>query len=348
MTRRTSVVMTALGGALVMAASLAAVALMRSGPAASEPASGSPGRDRITAGGSATPDDSLNAVPTTASASSPAASSPDATRPAGPTTPAATPATGPVKANPGPPVPPPPPAGGSGWRLVWADEFNGSGLDPARWNARNNTYVDYDLACITNRSQNVAVADGMLILRAQQESYTCGSQSRQYTAPYLDTNGKASFTYGAFETRAKSPNGPSNSTGLWPAFWMRPNDGGKGEIDVTELPGGTSYYRAATQAIFYDYTPIKQDHRHTFASGYPGDGFHTYRTEWEPGVLRWYIDGAEVYRRDRGTTPWLDEAFSRPFHLRLNVQVGGWLGNPNAGTTFPAEFQVDYVHVWQR
>ena len=57
---------------------------------------------------------------------------------------------------------------------------------------------------------------------------------------------------------------------------------------------------------------------------------------------------AQVYRRDRSTTPWFDEAFSRPFHLRLNFQVGGWLGNPNAGTTFPAEFQVDYVRVWQR
>jgi len=50
-----------------------------------------------------------------------------------------------------------------------------------------------------------------------------------------------------------------------------------------------SYYKAATQAIFYDYTPIKQDHRYTFPTGFPADGFHTYTTEWEPGVQVNYV-----------------------------------------------------------
>jgi beta-glucanase (GH16 family) len=235
-----------------------------------------------------------------------------------------------------------------GWKLVWHDEFDGSALDSSKWLAKDNTYVDYDLACITDAGANISVSGGMATLRAQKQQSSCGSQTRGYTTAYLTTEGKKAFTYGRFEVRARTPTGPNDSTGLWPAFWLRPDGGGVGEIDVVELPGGAAYYKAATQSIFYDYTPIKQDNRYTFPHGYPADGFHTYATEWEPGSLRWYIDGVQVYARDRSTTPWFDKAFSRPFHLRLNFQVGGWLGDPTASTKFPAGFEVDYVRAWQR
>ncbi len=235
-----------------------------------------------------------------------------------------------------------------GWRLVWSDEFDGPTIDRAKWNLRTNEGRDIDRGCNTDSPRNTFTSRGVLTLRALRETTRCSSQTRQYTQSYLDTIGKASFTYGRFEIRAKSPNGPTNSRGLWPAFWLRPDDGGKGEIDVVELPGGASYYRAATQAIFYDYTPVKQDQRYTFATGHAGDGFHTYTTEWEPGALRWYIDGKQVYERNRKTTPWFDEAFNKPYNIRLNFQVGGWLGDPDTATTFPADFQVDYVRVWQR
>ncbi|GAA3798275.1 hypothetical protein GCM10022226_17040 [Sphaerisporangium flaviroseum] len=241
-----------------------------------------------------------------------------------------------------------------GWRLVWSDEFNGTTLDKTKWNTRDSS-VDYDRACITSRPQNNFVSNGMLTLRAIKEDRTCAGGTRHYSTGYVDTmGGKASFTYGRFETRAKSPNGPTNSKGLWPAFWMRPNDGGNGEIDVTELPGGSQYYKASTVAIFRDYTPTKNDFRYTFPSGYPGDGFHTYTTEWEPGVIRWYVDGREIWRREGNTPTWLKDTlggdlnYNRKFNLRLNFQVGGWLGDPDASTVFPADFQVDYVRVWQR
>ncbi|MEU8040369.1 family 16 glycosylhydrolase [Streptosporangium sp. NPDC049078] len=240
-----------------------------------------------------------------------------------------------------------------GWKLVWSDEFDGTALDTKKWNPKDSS-VDYDRACITSRPENQFVRDGNLTVRALKEDWKCAGTTRHYTTAYLDTKGKASFAYGRFEVRAKSPNGPTNSTGLWPAFWMRPDDGGNGEIDVTELPGGAKYYKAATAAIFRDYTPTKSDFRYTFPSGYPGDGFHTYTTEWEPGVIRWYIDGKEIWRREGNTPAWLKETFGsdasykRKFHLRINFQVGGWLGDPDASTTFPADFKVDYVRVWQR
>jgi beta-glucanase (GH16 family) len=229
---------------------------------------------------------------------------------------------------------------------VWSDDFNGTTVDPTKWNARPREHRDIDLACITNRPQNIIVGGGNLTLRAQRETYDCG-EVRQYTVGYLDTIHKHSWTYGRFEARLRSPNGPTNSKGLWPAFWLRPEDGGQGEIDVVELPGGANWYQRATLAIFRDYTPTKQDTRVDLPSGYPGDGFHVYATEWDADSMVWYIDGVEVWRRDAGTTPWFG-IFNKPFNLRLNFQVGGWLGDPDAATAFPADLVVDYVRVYQR
>jgi len=247
------------------------------------------------------------------------------------------------------PTPTKPPGDPAGWRLVWGDDFTGGAIDRNKWNIRDNEGRSIDLGCNTDDPKNSFVGGGNLTIRALKETSVCSSQTRPYTQAYLDTIGKSSWTYGRFEMRAKSPNTPTESRGFWPAFWLRPNDGGNGEIDVTELPGGKEWYDKSTAAIFWDYSPVKQDVRIPMPNGgYPGDGFHTYTTEWEPGVLRWYIDGKQVWQRDRSTTPWFDQAFSRPYNIRLNFQVGGWLGNPDANTDFPADFVVDYVKVYQR
>lgn len=236
-----------------------------------------------------------------------------------------------------------------GWKLAWADEFDGDSVDRSKWNLRNGEGRSIDIGCNVSSAKNTFVKGGFLTLRALKESSSCSGQTRQYTQSYLDTMGKHSWKYGRFEIRAKSPNKPESSKGLWPAFWLRPDDGGNGEIDVTELPGGRDWYSKSTAAIFYDYTPVKQDTRIALpGGGHPADGFHTYTTEWDASSIKWYIDGKLVWTRDKSTTSWYDKAFHKPYNLRLNFQVGGWLGNPDSSTAFPADFVVDYVRVYQR
>ena len=121
--------------------------------------------------------------------------------------------------------------------LVWSDEFNGTSLNATDWT------VDIGNGCPTlcgwgnneleyYRSQNVTVTGGNLVLTAKAESY--GGSS--FTSGKVHTQGKQSFLYGRMEMRAKLPVGD----GMWPAFWMMPqNDvyGGwaaSGEIDIME------------------------------------------------------------------------------------------------------------------
>ena len=251
------------------------------------------------------------------------------------------------------------------WRLVWSDEFGGTQLDRSRWNVEHvSTFGDGngELACLMDRTENVEVRDGALALVARREEppLPCGRgdrrfrNGRDYSSAMVTTQDLHDWTYGRFEVRARTPTAQGTSKGLWPAFWLRPTGGGVGELDVLEAVGsaaGEREWDVVHHTVWYDYqrTHPKQEQTVTFPTGSPADGMHTYAAEWEPGEIRWYVDGRLTYVRTLETTSWLDEAFSRPFFLRLNLAVGGtWPGAPDDDTLLPARYEIDYVRVFQR
>jgi len=86
--------------------------------------------------------------------------------------------------------------------------------------------------------------------------------------------------------------------------------------------------------------------------------YHLYSLEWEPGVLRWYIDN-ECYHTTQqwfskgpagGTDYTWPAPFDVPFYILLNMAVGGTFdleSNPYSMEE-PAEMKVDYVRVYQK
>ena len=164
---------------------------------------------------------------------------------------------------------------------------------------------------------------------------------------------KQTWTYGRFEIRAKLPVAPGTSKGLWPGFWLRPAAGGTGELDILEAIGSTGAGNTSDeihQTIWYDYVGTHPKETYTAVTGFDASaGWHTYAAEWEPGVIRWYVDGKLTFTRSTSTTTWLTSAFSKPFFVRLNLSVGGsWPGSPDAATAFPADYSIDYLRVYQR
>lgn len=235
--------------------------------------------------------------------------------------------------------------------LVMADEFNTDGeLDNSIWNYEigtgQNGWGNNELQYYTDRTENVNVENGYLLLTAKEENYNGSS----YTSARLTTQGKLEQTYGRFEARIRLPYGK----GLWPAFWLLGSDCETniwpqcGEIDIMEYLGdnpntifgsvhGPGY--SAGEAVTKDYV-LENDRYDT--------GFHVFGIEWSPDYINYYVDDTLYQQITPADVPgeWV---FDHPFYIILNVAVGGnFPGAPNAETIFPQTMLVDYVRVYQQ
>lgn len=234
--------------------------------------------------------------------------------------------------------------------LVMQDEFEKVGApDPNLWGYEigrgQNGWGNNELQFYTDRSKNVTVKDGMLVITAEKESFS----GAEYTSARLITKGKFQQAYGRFEARMKLPWGQ----GLWPAFWMLGSDidtnpwPGAGEIDIMEYRGqnpstligtvhGPGY--SGGQSIGKSYT---------LKSGRLDTEFHIFGVEWGPKYINFYVDNVLYNQITLADVPgkWV---FDKPFYLLLNLAVGGgFVGSPNSETVFPQTLLIDYVRVYK-
>ena len=239
-----------------------------------------------------------------------------------------------------------------GYTLLWNDEFDGKSLDSNIWNYEPHEpgWTNNELQEYTTSEDNVFLKDGKLVIKAIKTS-------DGYTSGKITTKDKKNFTYGKVVARAKAPEGK----GLWPAIWMMPQDENLygqwpkcGEIDIMEVLG--SQTDTAYGTIHYGEPHAQQQGTYILDNGTFASDYHDFSVEWEPGEIRFYIDG-NLYKtiNDWFTADGEDEKpypapFNQPFFVQLNLAVGGtWPGNPDETTNFDkAEFDVDYVRVYQK
>lgn len=95
--------------------------------------------------------------------------------------------------------------------LVWSDEFNGTSLNRSNWTPEIGTgsggWGNNELQYYTNRTQNLQVTEGNLVITAQKEAYG----GMNYTSARIKTQDLKKFTYGKVEARIKLPSGQ----GIW-------------------------------------------------------------------------------------------------------------------------------------
>ena len=238
-------------------------------------------------------------------------------------------------------------------KLVWSDEFNYNGLpDSLKWsydtqgNASgwgNNEKQYYT----KGRLKNAEVKDGFLNINAIKEDY----KDFKYTSARLITKSKGDWLYGRIEVKAKLPDG----RGMWPAIWMLPTDwkyGGwpaSGEIDIMENVGYDPYVIVASAhtASYNHVIGTHKNNKMTVKDCYTN--FHVYALEWEANEYRVYIDDKLCFTFKNEGTGFKVWPFDQPFHLLLNVAVGGnWGGQKGIDETiFPRSMVVDYVRVYQ-
>ncbi len=260
------------------------------------------------------------------------------------------------------------PATASDWKLVWSDEFDKPGApDPAKWDyeegfIRNNEAQYYRRDC----RDNARIEDGMLIIEARKEQFKNprfdpaaqgkGSSRRNrefanYTSASLTTRGKASWTYGRIEVRAKVAGG----RGTWPAIWTLGNDRNAGwpacgEIDIMEYVGHEP------GVIHANIHTTKYNHVRKTGKGSQitipdaTTAFHVYALEWDNDHMDFFVDDKKYFTfRNEGTgrDAW---PYDKDQYLILNLAIGGeWGGQKGIDdAAFPQRYCIDYVRVYQK
>lgn len=256
--------------------------------------------------------------------------------------------------------------------LVMSDEFDVDGApNPDIWGYDIGTGFDgwgnNELQYYTNRTENVKVENGVLLITALKEDYNGAS----YTSARLTTKGLFEQAYGRFEARIRVPRG----SGLWPAFWLLGADcegvGERidsnwplcGEIDVMEYRRQEpTIVSGALHGPGYSGLTVPQGQitkSYDLQTDRFDNGFHIFGIEWGPEYINFYVDDAlynQITPADLKITPedsdnpgalgeWV---YNKPFYVIINLAVGGQFpGAPNAEEFFPQSMLIDYVRVYK-
>jgi beta-glucanase (GH16 family) len=228
------------------------------------------------------------------------------------------------------------------WKLILNSDFTGRKLNSSLWQpgwfgtGTTGPINGNELACYSPANVSLP-GDHTLHLKVTAVPSSCQGEQRPYTGAVLSTNpfdGRSSggfeYTYGALEARVYVPRSGSVIAD-WPAVialgrvW--PQDG---EDDVLENLEGTV---------------CSHFHSPGYAPGGPlggcdkflKPGWHTVSSDWEPGSVTWYYDGAEIAHITQGVT-------SAPMYLVLVNTVSS---KAEPGVSRPDAMRVAYVRVWQ-
>ncbi len=252
----------------------------------------------------------------------------------------------------------------SGYKLVWADEFNKDGRpESEKWT--------YEQGFVRNRElqwyqpDNARCENGLLIIEGRRErkknprykpnsnNWRENRQYAEYTSASVTTRGLHDWMYGRFEMRGRI----DTRAGLWPAFWTLGIKGqwpSNGEIDIMEYYRGMLLANAAW-GTEKRWVPKWDDLRKPitdFNDPNWSEKFHIWRMDWDVNSIKLYVDEILLNTIDLKTTVNEDKErknpFRQPHYIILNLAIGGSSGGDPSSTKFPARFELDYVRIYKK
>ena len=238
---------------------------------------------------------------------------------------------------------------------TFADEFSHAAVDRTAWrfdtdrnavgwyNNERQYYADAT-------ADNARIAAGALVIEARHETLSKDRApdwgGQHYTSAKLVS--RRAFGYGFYEIRAKLPCG----RGAWPAIWLLPSTGtwpDQGEIDIMEMVGwDPNVVHATLHSGRYNHRlGTQRGAERKVATSC--SAFHRYQLEWRVDRITIGVDD-RAYMRVTNDTPGDVGAwpFTRPYHLILNLAVGGdWGGQRGIDDAqFPQRMTIDYIRYW--
>jgi autotransporter passenger strand-loop-strand repeat protein len=150
----------------------------------------------------------------------------------------------------------------------------------------------------------------------------------QWASGLISTQYSFAQEYGYFEIRAMLP----TDVGVWPAFWMLPEDQTSSELDVFEAYGGTDLYQTVHTGISgTDSYQVTWSNQPTMTSGY-----HTYGVMWDAQSITFYFDGNVTGTQQ--TPP----DMHTPMYLLADLAMQDLAGV----TDDPKHFSIDYIRAY--
>ena len=237
---------------------------------------------------------------------------------------------------------------------TFADGFSQRSINWAAW--RFDTHLNavgwpnHERQYYSAAAGNARIENGALVIEARHETLSKARAAdwggQHYTSAKLIS--RRAFGYGFYEIRAKLPCG----RGAWPAIWLLPATGTwpeEGEIDIMEMVGwDPNIIHATLHSGRYNHRlGTQRGAQRKVATSCTA--FHRYQLEWRPDAITIGVDDRAYMRvandrpGDVGAWP-----FTRPYHLILNLAVGGdWGGQKGIDNAqFPQRMSVDYVRYW--
>ena len=240
----------------------------------------------------------------------------------------------------------------AGYRLVWADEFNGSALDTTKWDYhRWGAQADVGLA-----EDAVTVAGGFLTIT----SYTV--DGRHFTCT-ISTRGKFERSFGYYEARIKFQDSP----GVASAFWINSDSIGNmiddpavigTEMDICEHratdKSGKDIANKTHQLVYWGGSGDQKNQKMQLTDDLDlANGFHLYGLEWTKDGYRFFVDNKLTW------TP-VTPVSERPEYIILSSHIydsqlhgTDWAGRrPASGygsrESSTTKMVVDYVRFYER
>jgi len=222
------------------------------------------------------------------------------------------------------PAAPAPAVAAPGWRLVFADDFNGNvglgGWSSSSYNSRYYAYTGRDTHgyATYDPSQVLSVSGGNLDMWIHN---TPGGPVSGAIVPAISGQ-----TYGRYEVTFRADSMPGYGAAF--LLWPDGDDWDKGEIDFPEAP--------------FDGTMSIHDHciGNPTQSCYNVDthigwnGWHTATTEWLPGLVTFYIDGVQVGQSTVSPTA----------NMHMVIQTGSENAPPDPSVQ--GHLQIGSIAIW--
>ncbi len=242
-----------------------------------------------------------------------------------------------------------------GMRLVWHDEFEGTGKpDSTKWKYETGYMRNHEAQWYNGDKNCFLDGEGHLVIEARRHEgeprYTSGSMQSRFT-----------YRYGHVEVRAQL----CTKTGAWPAIWQVGTKWGwpeGGEIDIMEyypakgVPSILANWCWGTERQYKAHWNSKVIPLSHWTETDPewASKWHVWTLDWTPDSLCIKLDG-EILNQGAteqcinprgGRNPFSGEHSPKNL-VWLNLALGGDNGGPIDDSAFPMQYKVDYVRIYQ-